>query len=309
MAMMAKGPDPTMGIFDGFDPKTVYQMIPVSGVRTGFKIVSAEDPVDIEIRPAGIARFNNKKFSPGVPSGGTSELVSVGARTTFTFDLEGQSAGHATLVVRDRSGKSLESLLISVKAQLPKTYSVCLLHDMRHRSPWLPPNNPTQPNPPSADRVVRPMMENVKLAFKQQANVILSEKTPNLFEVNINDRNLGDRIVLDSRVPPNNDTISSLIVSRTPSAAFGGNFIIYFTWDIRTVKDDVVGLTVNSVCFVEFNSVNANENGLTTAHELGHALGLKHNGRDLLMAGDGISRSSRLEQFEIDTVNPSGTVQ
>ena len=65
MAMIAKGPDPTMGIFDGFDPKTVYQMIPVSGVRTGFKIVSAEDPVDIEIRPAGIARFNNKRCPVG----------------------------------------------------------------------------------------------------------------------------------------------------------------------------------------------------------------------------------------------------
>ena len=92
------------------------------------------------------------------------------------------------------------------------------------------------------------------------------------------------------------------------SQAFGANFIVYFTWNIRTVKDDVVGLNVNNVCFVEFNSVDRNENGLTTAHELGHALGLKHNGRDLLMAGDGISRSSRLEQFEIDTVNPSGTV-
>ena len=308
MAMLSKGPDPTMGAFDGFDPKTVYQMIPVNGVRTAFKIVSAGEPVDIEIRPAGIARFNKKSFAPGVPSPGTGELVSIGANTTFTFDLEGQSAGNATLVIRNRSGKALESLLISVKAELAKTYSLCLLHDMRHRSPWLPPNNPTQPNPPSADRVVRPMMEKVKQAFRQQTNVILSERTAQLFEVNINDRNLGDRIVLDARLPPSNDTVSSLIVSRTPGQAFGASFIIYFTWDIRTLKDDVVGLTVNNVCFVEFNSVDANENGLTTAHELGHALGLKHNGRDLLMAGDGISRSSRLEQFEIDTVNQSGTL-
>ena len=83
MAMLSK-----VGAFDGFDPKTVYQMIPVNGVRTGFKIVSAGEPVDIEIRPAGIARFNKKNFSPGVPSAGSGELVSIGAQTTFTFDLE-----------------------------------------------------------------------------------------------------------------------------------------------------------------------------------------------------------------------------
>ena len=306
--MLSKGPDPTMGIFDGFDPKAVYQMIPVNGVRTGFKIVSAGEPVDIEIQPAGIARFNKKSFSPGVASAGSGEFVSIGARTTFTFDLEGRSAGSAILVIRDGTGKSLESLVISVKAELAKSYSLCLLHDMRHRSPWLPPNDPTQPNPPSADGVIRPMMERVKRTFRQQTNVILSEKTGRLFEVNINDRNLGDPIVLDAPLPPTSNTASSFIVSRTPAEAFGASFIIYFTWDIRTVKADVVGLNVNSVCFVEFNSVNPNENGLTTAHELGHALGLNHNGRDLLMAGDGISRSSRLEQFEIDTTNPSGTV-
>jgi hypothetical protein len=289
MAMFSKGPDPAMGIFDGFDPKPVYQMIPLNGIRTGFKIVSAAEPVDIEIQPAGIARFNNKKFSPGVPSPGSGELVSIGARTTFTFDLEGKSAGSATLVIRDSKGTALESLLISVKAELAKNYSLCLLHDMRHRSPWLPPNNPTQPNPPPADGVIRPMMENVKRAFRQQTNVILNEKTVRLFEVNINDRNLGDPIVLDAPLSATSTTASSFIVSRTPSEAFGANFIIYFTWDIRTVKDDVVGLNVNNVCFAEFNSVNSNENGLTTAHELGHALGLKHNGRDLLMAGDGIS--------------------
>jgi hypothetical protein len=308
MAMLSKGPDPKMGTFDGFDPKAVYQMIPVNGVRTGFKIVSAAEPLEIEIQPAAIARFNNKRFSPGVPSPGTNEFVSIGAATTFTFDLEGQAAGSAILVIRNSKGKSLESLLISVKAELPKTYSLCVLHDMRRRSPWLPPNDPTQPNPPPADSVIRPMMEKVKLTFRQQTNVILNEKGARLFEVNVNDRSLGDPIVLDAPLAPTNSTAASFIVSRTDSQAFGANFIVYFTWNIRTVKDDVVGLNVNNVCFVEFNSVDRNENGLTTGHELGHALGLKHNGRDLLMAGDGISRSSRLEQFEIDTVNPSGTV-
>jgi hypothetical protein len=308
MAMLSKAPDPTMGAFDGFDPKAVYQMIPLNGVRTGFKVVSGAEPLDIEIQPAGIARFNRKNFSPGVPSAGTGEFVSIGPATTFTFDLEGRTAGSAILAIRNSKGVSLESLLISVKAELLRTYSLCVLHDLRHRSPWLPPNNPTQPNPPPADGVVRPMMERVKLAYRQQANVVLSEKATRLFEVNINDHNLGDPIVLDARLGSAGSVASSFIVSRTPSEAFGANFIIYFTWDIRTAKDDVVGLNVNNVCFVEFNSVNSNENGLTTAHELGHALGLKHNGRDLLMAGDGISRSSRLEQFEIDTVNPSGTV-
>jgi hypothetical protein len=47
----------------------------------------------------------------------------------------------------------------------------------------------------------------------------------------------------------------------------------------------------------------------TFAHEIGHALGLDHNGSaNFLMFATTAARSSGLQQFEIDTANPSGTI-
>jgi hypothetical protein len=69
------------------------------------------------------------------------------------------------------------------------------------------------------------------------------------------------------------------------------------------VRKDIVGVNFSQTCYVEFNSTNPMENGLTTAHEIGHGLGLMHSAADTLMAGDGVSRSSLLQQFEIDTIN------
>lgn len=152
----------------------------------------------------------------------------------------------------------------------------------------------------------------VEKVFLRQANVILTEATPQIFDVNINDIDLGNTILIDKEPDGDTRTRKSIIIQRTPDQAFVGNIVIYFTWDLSSIDGDVAGITFgNKTCFVEFTIAGTNPavNGLVIAHELGHALGLQHNGGGNLMApGLDIVRSSRLEQFEIDTINPSGIV-
>ena len=300
------------GLFDGFDPKTVYQMIPAGQLRTGFSITTDGEAVEVSIEPSGFATFAGPRtFNPPTNTPVTDTLMRLGPKTTTTFNLFGKLAGQATLVIRNQAGKPLETLLISVKNQVAKSYSLSILNDRRRRSPWLPPNDPTAPNPPAPDSILRPMMNGVRKAFLDQANVLLSEKAAQIFECNVNDRDLGDPIVLNSTVLDGTETksLSQIIVGKMPLGAFAADFRLIFTWGIRNRKSDFVGLTIGTICYVEFNSNSMFENAVTTAHELGHAMGLMHNGRDVLMAGDGITRSSRLEQFEIDTINTSGTDQ
>ena len=51
--------------------------------------------------------------------------------------------------------------------------------------------------------------------------------------------------------------------------------------------------------------VSVERNRFTIAHELGHLMGLDHFQNGGLMQGNVFPRSSRLFQFEIDTVNPT----
>jgi hypothetical protein len=77
--------------------------------------------------------------------------------------------------------------------------------------------------------------------------------------------------------------------------------------DITSVQHPkIVGLNLGFDCYVEKQASRphgVNEDAITTAHEIGHGLGLLHSGAKHLMAGDGNSRSSRLRQFEIDMIN------
>ena len=281
----------TSGSFDGFDAKTVYQMVPLGDSRAGLNAVTGDEEGEVTFINPGVARFGGaKRFDPPSALPFSDTAVRLPPRTRFTFELIGLKPGDTTVVIRDRAGKALASLLVSVKAQIAKTYSLCRLSDMRRSCPW-----------PAAE--LRPMMQRVEKTFLQQANVKLSEKGGVIHEVNINDRDLGDPLIPERIVQPENETLNFIILSRSPIQALASNFTIYFTWDLRATRKDIVGLNIGQSCYAEFNSTNPFENALTTAHELGHALGLDHTGADTLMAGDGNSRTSTLQQFEIDTIN------
>jgi hypothetical protein len=267
-------------------------MVPVRERRGALSVISEAEEIEVAFDTPDIAKFGNKSFNPPSPLPFSDDFVRIQPNSEVKFELVGEKAGNTTLVIKNRQGKALTGLLVSVKSQINKTYALCRLSDMRRPCPW-----------PASD--IRPMMQRVERTFLQQANVKLSEKPSQIFDVNVNDRDLGDPLIPERIIRPANTTLSHFILfTRSPTDAILVDFTIFFTWNLRQTKRNIVGQNFGQACFVEFLT-SPFENGLTTAHELGHGLGLNHTSAHTLMAGDGESRSSSLQQFEIDTINQS----
>ena len=83
---------------------------------------------------------------------------------------------------------------------------------------------------------------------------------------------------------------------------------VYCCWDVGNIHKNpkfTFGETAGKSSFVE-DGATVN----TFAHELGHALGLDHNTRGatrLMFDNFSPARTFKLDQFEIDTINRSGT--
>ena len=293
-ARFEKRDDPVMGQFDGFDPKTFYQMVPAGEHRRGFSVISENEEIEVAFDPPQIARFANRTFQPPSPLPFNDYVTRVQPNAIVKFEIFGERAGNTTLTIRNRRGAIPGVLLVSVKSPIDKTYALCRLSDMRRSCPW-----------PESD--LRPMMKRVEKTFLHQANITLFEKNTQIFDVNVFDRDLGDPLIPDRIIQPENLRLGDYIfVRRSPMEAISGvNFTIFFTWNLRstTRPKEIVGQSFGQACFVEFNAASPRENSLTTAHELGHGLGLGHTGVHILMAGDGNSRTSLLQQFEIDMIN------
>jgi hypothetical protein len=272
---------PPLFEFDGFDPKVMYQMVPVTEARA-MSVVTDTDECAIVVDPPNIARMRNFHFAKGVPDAPTDFLVRLTAQNQVTFEIFGEKTGNTTIKLLDPKGKAVGGLLVSVKSTIAKTASLCRLSDMKRNCPW--------PSPLPAS-----LFSNVGKVYKQQANIEFTQRS-GVFDVTV-PADLGNPLIVDQAAARRRT-----IISATPAAAFGANFVVYLTWDLRSVTGDIVGQNFGQLCFVEFDS-NVFEQGVTMAHELGHGLGLSHTGAKTLMNADGISRSSLLQQFEIDTIN------
>jgi hypothetical protein len=267
--------------FDGFDPKTVYQMVPVGEARP-MAVITEEEECTIIVDPVNIARMQKFVFTAPLLEVPREERARVTPRNRITFEIFGKTKGNTTLFLVDRQGKAFATLMVSVKEKVTKKVALCLLSDRKRNCPFT-----------AAE--VSPLFPSIVQTFRQQANIELTQ-AGSIFAVNVS-ADLGDPIVADR------PATRSAILGATPPQALLADLVVFYCWDIASAtRPGVVGLNLGFDCYVE-KQPNAFENAINTAHEIGHGLGLNHSGAKTLMAGDGNTRSSLLQQFEIDTIN------
>lgn len=267
--------------FDGFDPKIQYQMVPVRSQRI-MSVVTDTDECTIIVDPPSIAKMVQFVFTRPLIDVPREFRAPVTPNTTITFQIEGLQKGNTTLFLVDRNGKATTQLLVSVKEKITRTFSLCRVNDRRHLCPFLAEQLPL-------------IASRMKRTFIQQANIDLIQ-VGDTFEVTCTE-NLGNPLILENPVN------RAAIISNTPRGALAAIFQLYFVWDLFSNRiGQIVGQNFGFDCYVE-QANNPFENAITAAHEIGHGLGLLHTGAKSLMAGDGNSRTSKLQQFEIDTIN------
>jgi len=268
-------------IFDGFDPKTVYQMVPVGDSRR-MTVITEEEECTIIVDPPQVARMQSFVFTTPLLEMPREFRASVTPRNRISFDVFGQGKGNTTIFLVDRKGKAFAALLVSVKEKITKKVALCLLSDRRRNCPF------------TASEIA-PMFTATARTFRQQANIELIQ-VGGIFPVTVT-ADLGDPIVADK------PSTRAAILGATPQQAILADFVVFYSWDITSLtRPAIVGINQGFDCYVE-KQPSSFENSITTAHEIGHGLGLSHSGAKTLMAGDGNARSSVLQQFEIDTIN------
>jgi hypothetical protein len=279
---------PPLAFFDGFDADTGYQMVPVREGRD-MGILTEGEPLLLRSLEPSCARFANVRTPAGpLPTyGSVSEEVRLPAHARVSFSIMGGSAGHADVVVERNDGSVVALLLVSVKEKRRQVYNLAFLSDIRRT---------TQRSHAHAIA----LMERVEKTFLQQANLQLVRTQP---PTNVTvPRDLKNPVRIDA------PGVLNAIFAATPQVLSNEQaIIVYSVWDASDNRP-TVGLNKGQLCFIDDAQPSNKEAALTFAHEIGHALGLEHNGKDVLMAGDGNSRTSTLVQFEIDTVNQSGLV-
>jgi len=283
-----KFPLPPLFLFDGFDPKTVYQMVPVRDKREMGVITDSSDCL-LRIEDPAVASMANfrSSFGPLPTPSLTVDQFQLPKNSRVAFSILGKSVGHTELHLEEQNGAVQDLLLVSVKNKVTKQFSLCFLSDSLRST-----------TRPKADAVA--IMGPVASVYLNQANLelkLLGQPT----DVSVA-RNLGNPI------RPSTPGVVRDIISATPGSLFRGDVVIYCCWDVEDSR--TLGVTRGQVCFVEDGGAPTDfEVRFVFGHEVGHALGLDHNGSfDHLMFATTASRSSKLSQFEIDTINQTGLV-
>jgi hypothetical protein len=275
--------------FDGFDSAffNLFQMVPVDGDRDIEVVTDTVVGCNLTVKDPLIADlaflFPRQPFP--LPQGS----VTIPANSRAQIRIHANKVGATTLILDEGPGGSRSTMQISVKQQLQRTYSLLFLADRVN----------------ATHRVKAAAIQGMKVVetvFLDQANLKLS-----LFgaptDVKMLD-DLGNPLILT-------EDVISRIIRATPRSVSSGppdNILIYSTWDVGTTPQDAaktLGATESRFCFVE-DDVSL----FVFAHEVGHALRLEHNLNPTRLMFPIINPVTRkLDQVEIDQINPSGTVR
>jgi hypothetical protein len=280
-----------------------YQMIP-TGDRSNWRVSVAGGTVRITSKDTNVAALADG-FAKQLPRN-LLTLNSNAEKATDFFILAGQGPGRTVLVAEDARGRNLDTLTISVKTVVPKTF---MIHRLCNR---------TMQSNRTPNELIS-MMRTVKTTYLNQANVVLAQigNVNDLFVTN----DYGNPIALDRRRP-----------------VHGSSETIVFNDDVeRTLKKDnlfgradfhmvgtcqmigPLGTTPDfkNICYVAHTfeqdaSIKLDQETTTYAHELGHAFGLRHAGHaitEMMVEGNVIGHlnSFIMTTDDIDQINPSGT--
>lgn len=275
------------GDFDGFDAGALYQMVPVGQSRF-MAVVTDGRGGKLRVGTPQFASLRNARSTKPFNGSPTPFQINLPPDSKTTFEIFGDTSGRTSLILEDNVGKEITTLTVSIKMPFKRTFNFCLVSDIRRSSSFFREDVPT-------------IFAKGAQTFLQQANVVLVEHTPRGFDVNV----LKD---LGNPLRPENQTVRNAIIDATPLGAFAADFVVYLCWNIVSPGSDVGGLAFmgTQFCFCEDNGMGSSGGTpMVIAHELGHLMGLNHFQNGGLMQGNVFPRSSRLFQFEIDTVNPT----
>jgi hypothetical protein len=286
-----------------------YQMIPM-GSKSNWRVKVNGGTVRITSKDPNVARLADGFAKPLLRN-----LLTVDPRSQKEpdfFILAGQNPGRTVIVAEDAQGQNLDTLTISVKALLPKTFMI-------HRL-----NNKTMESRRTPDELVS-MLRTVKATYLTQANVLLAQ-VGDVNDLTI-DNEYGNpidvqksRLIKGSSNPTdfNKDVVNKLKEEKDPKKLnlFGkADFHMVATCQLF----DALGTTPDfkNICYVAHTferdvKIKLDQETTTYAHELGHAFGLTHpfhGVTDMMAAGNVIGHlnSFIMTADDIDHINSSGT--
>ena len=292
-------------------PKTAmapatYQMVPVGDSRPGHFDASGANCV-VTLTKDGIAELWDEKNTTQMPG---NQIVRKGPSAPVRFTIRGKNEGRTALIAVDENGKSLCSLIISVKKSLELTYRLYCLTDKRRTETSKVFNFLSSKALPALKKVL-----------KQQANIDLVSNGPNAV-VSFPYEFMGDPLylnnprypkwpwskswwyhILDKPITEHNSEVTRLNIIGTPinfeyDANLGG-------YGYTILGNTGIGGKYSLIELINFD----NSDIVSVIHEVGHALDLGHNmipGADqhycmLPIVGLGF----RFRMLEIDVINPS----
>jgi len=290
--------------FDGadFSASTVphYQMVPHRGTRQLQLRVTPGAPNDrfrLGMSVQGIFEIELLPPSQPFPPGVNFIEVNANAEQTIDISIHGALPGRAFLLAEDMNGTPIDSVQIAVKKQRRVTFNLFILEDSFHTAttPFL---------------ALQEIMTLFRKIWLRQANVDLAIArggAPLIFDL----VSFGNPLHLHESPIPHSpfdrDNVFDKIQQRLAKDGFKSQDInLIATWNQKSkpgtfTSGDTPGNS--KTCHVVGLGKTSTE-ATVYAHEIGHALGLQHDGH----IGDHMMHEGRRDSFlltrnDIDAVN------
>jgi hypothetical protein len=287
---------------DGFDTRdgfTSYQMVPLNNPSQSrapgsrpFLVRISGGTVQIEAKNATVAEISIAGFPPS-----KFQILKSPAQSDLPFTIHAVREGRTTIFALDDNRTILDRMNVSVKTELQLTYNLIRLGDSLRETLR------------TMDQL-RSIMTTVEDVYLTQANVKLirrNEVEAAQFRIK---KDLKDPI--DVSVPPPislRPNLRVLLRQRLGELGLVGEKLnLISSWSLTGIDGSLGGFTpdLGTTCICE---VKGNEliEASSYAHEMGHALGLRHETHNLqeMMNDKGVN-SFRMNQADINALNQSG---